>query len=255
MPLYDLTKEALFLQSALPEVAVHAYDSIDSTNSEAKRLAEREGVAPALLYADAQTNGRGRMGRSFFSPAQVGAYFSILYAPTGELANAVSVTSAAAVAVMRAIREICGIQTEIKWVNDLYYRGRKVCGILCESVTRGDRTYIVVGIGINLTTADFPAVLRERAGALDTKVERSHLIAAVYRALQPYLADPCRRDWLPDYRTHSAVIGKAVTWVHEGIEHEGRALGIDRDGGLEVQAADGKCETLRTGEITLRLQK
>ncbi len=255
MPQSNLIQEAGLLQAALPEVAVRAHACIDSTNSEAKRVAQAEGISPALIFADTQTNGRGRMGRSFFSPAQVGAYFSILYTPEKGLASVVSVTSAAAVAVMRAIRETCGIQTEIKWVNDLYYEGRKVCGILCESLTLEGKPYVIVGIGINLTTADFPTELREKAGALGTACERGKLIAAVYRALEPYLTAPDRRDWLDDYRMHSAVIGKAVTWVQEGVTEQGIALGIDADGGLEVQTADGKKQTLRTGEITLRLQK
>ena len=131
-------QQALQNAFAGEDISVFAYRELDSTNTEAKRLALGGGNAPAVIAAESQTAGRGRMGRSFYSPLQTGAYFSFLYQPSAGLDVAVSVTSAVSVAVAEAILALCGVQCEIKWVNDLYCNGKKVCGILCESVTVGE---------------------------------------------------------------------------------------------------------------------
>ncbi len=232
---------------------VYVYDALDSTNSEAKRLAAA-GVERAVIVADRQTAGRGRMGRSFFSPAGTGAYFSFLYTPKAPLADAVSVTSAVAVAVMETIYKLTGQRTLIKWVNDLYLDGKKICGILCESVTVDDRLGIIVGIGINLSTSDFPAELAERAGSLQCEIDRAELIAEIWKRLSESLEHPETREWLESYRTHSCVIGRAITWTRDGATHTGVAEGIDENGGLCVRGDDGGLEILRTGEITVRIR-
>lgn len=241
------------LQSALggEAVSVFAYGVLDSTNTEAKRLAANGQTAPAVIAAESQTEGRGRMGRAFYSPHQTGAYFSFLYTPTDSLENAVSVTGATAVAVMEAIFELTGLKCEIKWVNDLYLHGRKVCGILCESVFVNDRPQIIVGIGINLCTTEFPKVLSNKAGALGVSVDRCQLIASVWRHLSPFLQNANDRSWLEAYRAHSCVIGKQIEWTEGERRFMGIATGIDTEGGLTVQLADGTEKTLRTGEISV----
>ena len=158
-------------------VTVRVFDEIDSTNTEAKRMVADGFKADAILVAHTQTAGRGRMGRSFYSPAQTGAYFSILHTLDTPLCDAVAITSAASVAVMRAIRTLAGIQTDIKWVNDLYYNGKKICGILTEAVSAGESIHVIVGIGINLDTADFPEELKAIAGSLNAKIDTAALIA------------------------------------------------------------------------------
>lgn len=233
------------------EIAVYAYGELDSTNTEAKRLAVSGHTSAAVIAAESQTAGRGRMGRAFYSPDATGAYFSFLYTPHQPLDTAVSVTSAAAVAVMEAIYELTGLSCEIKWVNDLYLCGRKVCGILCESLFVNERPQIIVGIGINLSTKDFPNELIHKAGALGVEVDRALLIAAVWRRLKPTLESPCDRAWLDAYRAHSCVIGKPIEWVEGDKRVAGVAVGIDCDGGLVVRLSDGTEQTLRTGEISL----
>lgn len=234
--------------------AVLVYPSIDSTNLEAKRRA-LSGEGQALIVAKAQTAGRGRLGRSFYSPDATGVYFSVLHTVTAPLSDAVSVTSAAAVAVMRAIKRVCGVQTEIKWVNDLYLDGKKVCGILAESVPVEGGIGIVVGVGINLRDADFPDTLADIAGALHTNVSRVELIAAVCRELLPYLKEPTDRSWLDDYRHHSFVLGHPITWIRGNECFEGVALDIDGDGGLIVRDRLGVVQTLSSGEISVRRQE
>lgn len=154
---------------------------------------------------------------------------------------------------MRAIRALSGKQTDVKWVNDLLLDGKKVCGILAEAISVGKETSVVVGIGINLRPATFPPELKTIAGSVgDERTPRVDWIAAVARELLPYLREPERRDWLQDYRAHSCVIGRDITFVRGSEAVEAKAVGIDDDGGLTV-VSKGGTETLRTGEITVRL--
>ncbi len=234
---------------------VHA--SIDSTNAEARRLAATTVSLPAVIAAESQTAGRGRMGRSFFSPAKTGLYFSLLYESDASPADAVTVTGAAAVAVTRAIRDLTGRQAMIKWVNDIYLDGKKICGILAESIFSADApTRYILGIGVNLSTTEFPEALSDVAGSLmENRVSRAELLAKILHGLHSFLLDPTDRSWLEDYRRYSAVIGKRVTWTRDGNTEQGLALDIDGDGGLSVLSDTGVRHTLRTGEISLRIQK
>lgn len=233
-------------------VSVHVFDEIDSTNTEAKRMVTDGFFGDALLVAHTQTAGRGRMGRSFYSPLATGAYFSILHTLTTPLCDAVAITSAASVAVMRAIKALAGVQAQIKWVNDLYYNDKKICGILTEAVSSGERTHVIVGIGINLNTADFPEELAEIAGSLGAQVDVAELIAQIYREIALYLQNPTGREWLDDYRAHSCVLGKRVAWVSNGTSREGFAESIDADGALLIRAENGELIRLHTGEISLK---
>lgn len=250
----DLIFEQQLSDTFGASVAVRVFDEIDSTNNEAKRMALDGIDTPALIVAEHQTAGRGRMGRSFYSPAQTGVYFSILYPVRTPLGGMVSVTGAAAVAVMRAIRALTGKQTAIKWVNDLYWNGKKVSGILAEAVTVGDTTHLIIGIGVNINTVSFPAELDGKAGSLGTQeVSRTALIAEICRELIPSLRDPYDRAWLSDYRAHSCVIGKPITWTRDAVERHGVAVGINDDGELTVRCDGGQTEVLRTGEISVRV--
>ena len=247
-------KNALFcaLGAQFESVLIEVFDEIDSTNTEAKRMVQSGFSGDAILVAHHQTAGRGRMGRSFYSPDGTGAYFSILHTLNTPLCDAVAITSAASVAVMRAIRNLTGIQTEIKWVNDLYLNGKKVCGILTEAVYTGESTHVVVGIGINFDTTDFPQELRNIAGSLGMRIDAIELIAQVYREIALYLSDPRNRDWLDDYRNHSCVIGRKVAWTEAQTTRTGIAEGIDEDGALLIKDEENNIIRLHTGEISLR---
>ena len=236
--------------------SLFVYEEIDSTNTEAKRMCANGFEGRAIIAAEHQTAGRGRMGRSFYSPADTGAYFSILYTTQELLCDAVRITSAASVAVMRAIRTLTGKQTLIKWVNDLYLNEKKVAGILTEAVSHATSTHIIVGIGINLSTEDFPPELSQIAGALGSaELCATDVIAEVWRELKPFLNDPSNRSWLEDYRTYSTVLGREITWICEGREEYGIATSIDCDGALLVRRHDGSEARLSTGEISVRLKK
>ncbi len=237
-------------------LSLRVYPVIDSTNTEAKRYATDGGSAPCAFLSESQTAGRGRMGRSFYSPDGVGIYLSLLLSAESGF-DAVGVTCAAAVATRRAIEKICGISTGIKWVNDLYYKDKKVCGILAESFFVGEARYFVIGVGINLYTVEFPEELAGIAGGLLSakKGIRAHLAAETVCNLYKLIQQDDRADMMEDYRAHSMVLGRQITYTENGVSHEGVAETIDENGHLTVRLADGMRTVLASGEISLRMAK
>ncbi len=246
-----LSAEAL--ENALSGVKVKVYSEIDSTNTEAKRLAADGCETPVLLLAESQTAGRGRMGRQFFSPNGTGLYMSYMYSPETDFSDSVTVTSAAAVAVVRAISELTDLKPQIKWVNDIYVGDKKVCGILTEAVT-GQSTHIIVGIGINITTEDFPDELKAKASSLGQAVDKFGLAVCIVKHLKALIAELCDRTFIDEYRQSSMVIGCDVVFTQNGTACMGKAVGIDCDGGLMVETEAGRV-TLNTGEISLKIAK
>ena len=257
MPI-DLLNESV-LRAALGRRAdtwqISVPTSCPSTNTLAKELAMDDPNQKALIVAHRQTAGRGRMGRNFLSPDGAGIYCSLLFPSTKNLSDSLGITCAASVAVMRAIRAKTGLQTQIKWVNDLLLDQKKVCGILTEAVTMGDRTALILGIGINLRPMDFPRELESIATTLgqDT-LSRAALIAEIVAQLSPFLENPQDNGWLEDYRRHSCILGKEILRIENGVSRPCTACEIDGRGGLTVRYPDGSLETLQSGEISLRLR-
>ena len=234
------------------EFSVLYYDVIDSTNLEAKRLIKSGAKLPLIITADTQTAGKGRMGRQFYSPDKTGLYMSFVYEPETAFQDSVTVTSAAAVAVVRAIEELTDLNPKIKWVNDIYIYDKKVAGILTEAVT-GERISIIVGIGVNITTDEFPDEIKDTATSLKQSVDKNVLLECIVKHLVELIDGLPQRTFLAEYKEKSMVIGKEVYFIKNGVKKEGMAVDINQDGGLIVQTPDG-CETLNTGEITLRVK-
>lgn len=245
------------LRGAAKETRVVVYDELDSTNAQVKRMLSGQFAPPVLVVANTQAAGRGRLGRSFYSPADSGAYFSLGICATQDPAHTLRWTAGAAVAVVRAIESLTGIQVQIKWVNDIYLNDKKICGILCEAITGAQPAqieHVVIGIGINLSTHTFPAECSNSAGSLHAeKLSRTALIAEVTNSLLGLLRSDSP-DFMDDYRRHSMVIGQMV-YYHSGRGERvlAKALGITDNGFLIVQLPDGSISELNTGEITLRL--
>ena len=150
-------------------IRLFCYGLTDSTNKRAREYCERADIAPdapALFVARGQTEGRGRQGRSFFSPEDTGLYMTLLFEAPENKDSFTRVTALCAVAVAQGIKKVFGTDSRIKWVNDLYIDGRKIAGILAESFPKGEKRYIAVGVGVNISTADFPAELEGLAGSL-----------------------------------------------------------------------------------------
>ena len=235
---------------------------MDSTNTELKKRALDGGVHGLTLLAEEQTGGKGRLGRSFYSPPGTGIYMSILLRPEVTGADAVLITTAASVAVCRGIRNVLGIDTQIKWVNDIYYEDKKICGILTEAISDfelGRIDSVVVGIGINYQTDDFPDELQARAGCIGrgSGIPRNWLVASILEEFWNIYENLTGREFMEEYRGRSNVIGKEIRFLERGSWREAVARDIDHNGGLivEYKGEDGELlrRTLHTGEITLRV--
>ncbi len=271
MPSGDTAINEEAVRNALPAhlrgMNLYVRDILDSTNLEARRIVtDNAKPVPAVVIARQQTAGRGRLGRSFYSPRD-GLYLSIAIHPDFDISRSGLVTVAAAAATSEAIDEVCGCSTEIKWVNDIYLKGKKVCGILTEANTdfeTGQIDSLVTGIGINTSDKSFPPELKDIAGSVSdddlTGHEKALLAAAVVEKFLRYTKD--LTGFMDSYRSRSMVLGKRIT-VYTGTyrkdptrELGGRpafALGIDDAGGLTVEYEDGTRETLTSGEVSIRV--
>lgn len=245
-------------------IEIHVYDSVTSTNSEAKRLALEGAADGTLVVSGQQTAGRGRLGRSFYSPKE-GIYLSVIIRPRFDVSKSVLITCAAAVAVAESVKEIAGKDARIKWVNDVYVDDRKVCGILTEGITdfeSGQIEAVIIGIGVNTDVSNFPDDLKRIAGAVDGDYSASELAGAIASRTIDYAHTIEERTFIDSYRSMSTVIGKKIT-VYKGQykvnpedEIEGvtaEVKNIDNDGRLIVVYEDGTEEALSSGEITIRL--
>ena len=243
--------------------------SVDSTNEELKRRFTRGDKKELLLSADFQSAGKGRNGRSFYSPQDTGIYFSYLY-PNPEkkpVSDLIFVTTVAAVLVCDAIIRIIGPDdVGIKWVNDVYVKGKKVCGILAEAVFNGDTPGIVVGIGINLTTTDFPGEIKDIASGIGrfdneelSRIKQSILHdvgEGLHRFFENMDEAAYRKEILALYKKESLVIGKEVVFTESDIgERTARAFDIGEDGSLAVELPSGEKISLHSGEIHLKLKE
>ena len=239
------------------------FDSIESTNTLAKQLAADGAAHGTVLIADHQTGGRGRMGRSFHSPAGSGIYMSVILRPDCAPQELMHLTCAAAVAMCDAVERSCGIRPGIKWTNDLVVGKQKIAGILTELGlgTGGKVNYAIIGIGINCCqdVSDFPEEIQSVAGSLHSvtgkSIDRasvaSAMIDALYRMDQLLLTE---KAYLMDaYRRDCMTLGQSVSVVKaDGSVRHGTALDIDEDGGLLIRFTDGSEGTVTSGEVSVR---
>jgi len=234
-------------------VKVLYYPTVDSTNTQAKRLINDGEKDVILVVADEQTAGRGRQGKSFYSPPMTGIYMTLVVHPNKELQDAVTVTTAAGVAVCRAIEKLTDKKPQIKWVNDVYIGENKICGILTEAIVDFETSVaesMLVGIGTNIKTVAFPEDI-ENASCLDADVKRSDLIAAITNELMAII-DGGYKEFIDYYRTHSMLINRKINFIQNGKVTPATAIAIDESGGLVVRLEDGSETTLRSGEISVR---
>lgn len=235
------------------DIDVLYFSSIDSTNNEAKRMLASGFDKCALLVGEEQTAGRGRQGKSFYSPALTGIYMTLITHPMQKLQNAVTATTAASVAVCKAIENITDKKPQIKWVNDVYLDGKKICGILTEAITDFETqivSSVVIGIGMNINTVKFPNDV-ENASSLNANVNRSRLIAEITNELHNIVGSEYS-TFIDYYRSHSMIIGKNINFIRDSKVTPAKVVSIDEEGGLEVMLQNGETEVLRSGEISIR---
>lgn len=248
-----------YTDKVLERVSIQVYDTLDSTNNLAKARAHE--ATPALYIARTQTAGRGRLGRSFHSPAHTGLYMTVAYTTREPLTEAVRVTALASVAAVSAIESLTDKRPAIKWVNDIYLDHGKVGGILTEAVTlEGGGNRMIVGLGINLTTTEFPEGLRAPASCLFSPSE-AHIASTAFadrlageitrRLLEAVDGITSPAVCLQTYREHLLYVGERVLCTRGSEAFEGVILGVDEGYSLLV-SVKGETLTLASGEISVR---
>ncbi len=243
------------------QLTIQVLPEVSSTNTMLREKADEETPEGYVIIANGQTEGRGRRGRSFYSPVDTGIYLSILLRPkeiaTNELTN---LTSMAAVAACETIEEVSGQTPGIKWVNDIYIDGRKVSGILTEasiSMENGSVEYVVVGIGFNVYLPEdgFSGEIKDIAGAIfDRRKDdgKNLLVAGVLNHFMNYYAEFDKKDYVKKYQERSLVVGKEITVLAPSGSRRALALEVDDTCALIVQYEDGSTERLNSGEISIR---
>lgn len=257
----DVLEASSMAQKHLPDQQIFIMDDTDSTMKDAKLAAINGQKTPALYLAETQTGGHGRFGRPFFSPrGQI--YMSLLLNPNQSFEELPQYTLLAAVAVSLAIDEVTGQKSDIKWVNDIYLNGKKVCGILSEATSdfeTGRISHVILGMGINFAIApeDFPQELANKAGSLfpnGTEITRNQLIQLIWQNFFELLDGLPANDYLRIYREKSFVLGKTVHFVQQGTSYTGIAQSISDTGELIVATSEGN-KVLSSGEISLQAIK
>ena len=281
---HSLTESSIISELNYP-TNLCVFDSIDSTNTYASNHSEKiTADKPLLVVSNKQTDGRGRMGRKFFSPAGTGIYMTIGIRPKFAIDKALYVTIATAVAVSRAVEEIADVKAKVKWVNDIFVNNKKICGILTEAganLETGKIDNILIGIGINcFSPASVPVDIRDSIGAISktrNSFSRSKLAALIYnntieilKELEPKEQNPLAifetptsgaggPKFLQEYRLRSNVLGKRISiFPYQGAAPiSANAIDIDDNGGLVVEYMEGpkmrQIESLTTGEISIRV--
>lgn len=241
-----------------PNITFKVYDSLISTNKTAKELAENGAKEGTVIVAKKQTGGRGRLGRSFHSPEGTGLYFSIILRPDFSPKQNLLITPAAAVAVSTVIEALTDTKAQIKWVNDIFINGKKVCGILSEAKlnAKGTTEYVILGIGINLTTpkGGFPKDIELVAGALFNAPQNGTANEIMVKTVTTFLSlyQSLTDDKIYTEYEKRLMLKKAeVNYTENGEVKCGTVLGIDRSFNLIINKADGKEFHLSSGEVTI----
>ena len=257
-----LSEECIYGYLKTDKYTVEVFQEISSTNDVLKKYAvNNHAEQGTTIVSDYQTGGKGRLGRSFFSPKGTGLYLSLLLRPKGTVIDNLILTAQSAVAVYRAVKKVTGIELSIKWVNDLYYKNKKICGILSEgqaSMESGSMEYIVVGIGVNIYEPEngFPDDIKEKAGSLLGKksegvsIDRNRLAAEIIKEFYNIAND---KELAGEYIEKNIVPGKDILVIDGKNIRKARATGIKKDGTLEIVEADGSVNTLVFGEVSVRL--
>ena len=235
------------------------FDSVDSTNLEAMRQAKAGAPEGFCVVAREQTSGRGRLDRSWQSPKDAGLYFSLILRPQLEMSLWPLITLMAALAVSDALRKACNLRTDIKWPNDICVNGRKLCGVLVETIETESDAAAIVGIGINLKGDSLPADLLAAATSVEEvsgrAPDREGVLQELVKAIterydflySPQGAEHTIREWCAN-SSYAFDRRVSVTIVDEIFE--GATRGLESDGALRVETNDGKIRIVRAGDVT-----
>lgn len=255
-----LTEQSVFEYLTTTKIGrkIDIFKTIDSTNNFAKSLAQLGAEHGTTVISEVQSQGKGRMGRSFHSPIGLGIYMSVVLRPKLSVEHSLLITSCAAVAVAEAIEKVTGLECNIKWVNDIYVGNKKLCGILTEAavnVEQGGLDYAVVGIGLNVHNPSFPKQLSDIATSLymetGEKFSKSMLVAEILNSLEAHLENIRDKSFIEDYRRRSNLIGKRIEITHNDEVTQAECIGIDEICRLLVRYDNGEEKALMSGTIRI----
>ncbi|MDE7430443.1 MAG: biotin--[acetyl-CoA-carboxylase] ligase, partial [Lachnospiraceae bacterium] len=260
------------IQRYLPEaikdlIEITVLKSVTSTNTMLKQKAAEGEREWSVLIAEEQTAGKGRMNRNFYSPSDSGIYMSILLRPDFNVSESLFITTMAAAAVAQSIERVLQKETKIKWVNDVYLKDKKVCGILTEASVNVETSrldYAVLGIGINVKPPqkDFPEEIKQVAGSLMEQDSyhkigdniRNRLISEIIATIYKYYVRLDRHEFMSIYKEKSMLIGKEVYILSDKNKEGLFVLDIDDNAALVVEHKDGRIEHLSSGEVSVRIK-
>ncbi len=239
------------------EDKIFVFDEVTSTQELAKQyLSSHEVKQPLIFVANNQTEGHGRRGRNFYSPSDTGLYFSlILPNPSHDILKIGLLTTSTAVAVVKVLEQFYKDKNfQLKWVNDIYLGTYKVGGIITEAaldLESSSAGNFIMGIGLNLSTKDFPADLSEKAQGINPefKIDRNQLLAEMAKEVINNFANYRKQDLIDEYRKRSLLFGKNVTLKLGTKAVNGQVEGISDDGSLILKAKSGELQTFKSGEV------
>ncbi len=251
----------IFLSEKYKKFTVQIYKILDSTNTYAKKIIIDGAKHGTIIIANEQKAGRGRFGRTFFSPADTGIYLSIILKPQKKISDTSLITIAAAVAVCDTIKKTTCSEPKIKWVNDIFLNGKKICGILTEAVSDFESGIVesaVTGIGINIKTAEerFPEDLKRTASSLfPENISRNQIIAELINNFFELYENLSDKNLIERYKEYSLVLGKEITYFKDDKTQTGTAVDINENGNLIIKDKNKKTSVLESGEVTLNSKK
>ncbi len=255
-----LSKEIIILKKKSKKLGseIIILEEISSTNNYAKELAANGAAHGTVVIAEKQSSGNGRLGRKFESPPGIGLYMSVIIRPEFHIEFAPLITSVAAVASAEAVEQLCGCDVGIKWVNDLYMNGKKICGILTEAslgLEMNMLDFAVIGIGVNVRSFDFGKELKSRVTTVEDAsgriISRNELCALILERLEFYLDGIKDRIHLDEYRRREILTGNPITANMGNQTIKGFAEGVDDNANLRIMLDNGKEFILSSGEANL----
>lgn len=249
--------------------SVYCFSEVDSTNNHAKTLAQNGCDDGTVVLADRQTQGRGRLGKSWDSIDKKGIWMSVVLRPAVGLEDVQIITLAASVAVASALKETMDMEVGIKWPNDIVIDGKKVCGILTEMSMEMERiNFLILGIGINFSQkeSEFPEELRDRATSLGiylkekqgldiSEFRRGQLVKIILSEIEKIykkINDGCASEIVKEWKKYSVTLGKEVLIKYKEEQYTGTAQDVDRNGRLIVRLDDGTVREVLSGEVSVR---
>ena len=237
---------------------IQIFDTLSSTNDFAKELINTNNFQNGTtVIANSQTSGRGRFARTFFSPANTGIYFSTILKKTLPIKDVSLITLISAVAVCKAISKLTNLNPQIKWINDIYLNNKKICGILVENICDFNNMKskaIVAGIGINISTANFPKDIQDKAGSIMAdELSRNKLIAEVINNFFDLSENVYNKEIIKEYKSLSLVLNKEISYSKDNKTYTATAIDINDAGNLVVKDSNNNISLLDCCEISIKI--